>query len=556
MIKKTMDEEGQIEITEKELGLVKDILRTLTKTVKTFNVYPKDNPIYQKFATELFEKFNNFFESGDDLALTVAQFSLLYKENEVFRSEERTDNVALLLFADGIRQISFYKGITPEEITDFIDILRLTQKSETRDEDDIVTLLWEKNIKNMGYTAAEDTVDDDLVVEESLLADTIQQEETGETTINRASFQWRPTSLSSELRVEPLNDHEIGIVKNEFSVLEEKALLSSAVKLFFELLSYENNGDALPNIVHNLGKILDIRMKKKDIQGVMEILSGLKKLSALEQSEVIDNAIDRAGSAENLMILFNESSNNEEIRKYLLLLGPSGISRMIQVLGQLEDRKQRRLLCEVLAEIGRHNVDAFAEALTDERWFLVRNVVMILGMTKELAAVRLIEKTVGHPDFRVRREAVRALEGIQSDETKKLYLAALDDEDLAVRIISLKAMRRFKDPGLFQVLREKASREELKKRPFSEKRELLETIAVLGGEDAFPLLSDLFRKRWFVEKDEITEIRASAAYGLGLLGTHEALSLLEKERGSKKGLLRDACLNAMKESRQSGSNRK
>ena len=59
----------------------------------------------------------------------------------------------MLLFSDGLRQITFQKGITFDEISDFIDILRFAPKSEMSDTDDIVTLLWEKNIKNMGYAA-------------------------------------------------------------------------------------------------------------------------------------------------------------------------------------------------------------------------------------------------------------------------------------------------------------------------------------------------------------------------------------------------------------------
>ncbi len=76
-----MAEADPREVSEREPALVRDILRTLIKTVKTFNVYPKDNPIYRKFATELFEKFNSFFESGDELALDIEQFSFFYKEN-------------------------------------------------------------------------------------------------------------------------------------------------------------------------------------------------------------------------------------------------------------------------------------------------------------------------------------------------------------------------------------------------------------------------------------------------------------------------------------------
>ena len=218
--------------------------------------------------------------------------------------------------------------------------------------------------------------------------------------------------------------------------------------------------------------------------------------------------------------------------------------------------KQRKLLCEVLAVFGRHDVSIFSDALNDERWFLVRNIAMILGMTKEPAAVKHLEKAFRQPNLKVRREVVKALENIGSDDTKALFLVALNDEDSAIRLKALKALRRFKDPALFLTLKKNASIEELKKKPFEEKKEILETLAALGGGSAFPVLADLFRKKGFIEKDEITEIRASAAYGLGLINTPEALSLIEKETGSKKSMLREACIKALKEAQKSGNNRR
>lgn len=553
-----MEEKSLIkEADEKDPGLVRDIVKTLTKTVKTFNAYPRDNPIYQKFATELFEKFNVFFEHNNELPLDVERQSLLYKENEVYQSEERTDNIALLLFVDGIRQINFHKEITLEEIIDFIDILRRAPRSESDTDDDIVTLLWEKNINNMSYTAVEETVDDELVVEESLLQENSVQDSAGETTISGSSFQWRPMSFSSDFMIEPLSDEEKESVKVELSGIEETSLLSSSIELFFELLSNEKDNEAFPEIMRNLAKIVDLKMQKKDIHGIIEIMDRLKKIAVIyrdpKQSEIINNVLAKAGSIENLRILFAESLDSEDIRNYLLLLEKNAISNMLQILGELQDRKHRRLLCEVLAEVGRQDLSAFSEAIKDERWYLVRNVVMILGMIKEPTALKQIEMVLRHPDLRVRREAVRALEGIQAEYTNKLFLVALKDDDLTVRITALKAMRRFRDLNLFQAIKEKASREELKKKSYSEKREILETLAVLGGENAFPILSDLFKKRWLMEKDEITEIRACAAHGLGLIGTPEAVTLLEKEASSRKGLLREACLKALRESRQSGN---
>lgn len=553
-----MEEKNLTEKTnEKDLGLVRDIIRTLTKTVKTFNAYPKDNPIYQKFATELFEKFNAFFESNNELPIDIERYSLLYKGNEIYQSDERTDNIALLLFADGIRQIEFYKEITLEEVIDFIDILRLAPKSESDTDDDIVTLLWEKNIRNIGYTAVEDTVDDEFVVEETLLQENSGQDNAEATTISSSSFQWRPMSFSSEFRIEPLSGEEIETIKAELPDIEENSLLSSSVELFFELLANEKDNEAFPEIIQNLSKIIDLRMQKKDIKDIIGIMNRLKEISGIyhdaKQSEMIKNVLAKAGSIENLKILFAESAELEEIRDYLTLLEKNAIHNMLQILGELEDRKHRKLLCEILAEVGRKDIDAFAGAIKDERWYLVRNIAMILGMIKEPAAIKHIETVLRHPDMRVRREAVRALEGINAEDTNKLFLVALKDKDLTVRITALKAMRRFKDPNLFQAIKEKASKEELKKKSFSEKKEILETLAALGGETAFPILSGLFKKGWLLEKDETTEIRACSAYALGHIGTPEAISLLEKETESRKSLLREACLKSLRESRKSGN---
>lgn len=563
MLKKEMEEEGLgVEIDEKTLGLIRDIFKTLTKTVKTFNVYPNDNPIYRKFAADLFEKFSAFFEANEELPVEVRQHSLWYRENEVFHSEERTDNVALLLFADGIRQISFHRGLVPEEVVDFIEILMRSQRAETRDEDDIVTLFWEKNIKSMSYRAVEDTVDENLLLDEEIVWEgegPEQEESVGEGKVAESSAK---TAVPSFLRGVSLtvSTEELADMKGEASGLGEEFLLSSAAALFHELLSNEDAADVFPEVMLAFGRIIDTLVRKKDLKGITGILRTLRKIAEKygsgEQTEIIERVFAKAGNLETLRMVFRESEDNEHIREYLALLRKNQIPAMIALLGELEERRQRRLLCEVLAEVGRDDIDALSDAVDDPRWYLVRNLMMILGMTKMPAALGALEKGFSHPETRVRREAVRALESIPSEETKRLYLDAIGDTDVPVRMTALRALRRYRDPELYQKLKGIAALEDLRKRTFAEKKEIIEALAFWGGESAMPLVADLFRKRGLIEKEEITEVRASAAYGLGIIGTPEALSLLVKESASKKDILREACLKALKESPQSGIDRR
>jgi HEAT repeat protein len=449
--------------------------------------------------------------------------------------------------------------MTFDEITDFIDILRLAPKSEAADEDDIVTLLWEKNIRNMGYTAVEDTVDDDLAVEEGLAIEG-DRGESSETPAISSSAEGTARASASDLAPEPVTEDEILGVQNELMGVDEKFLLSSTARLLLDLLSREHDAEAFHPFVQNLGKIMEIRMQKNDLSGAMEIMNGLERISASydspKQREMISAVMARAGSPENLRTLFRVAQNPEDIRQYLMLLGRPMISTMIRTLGELQDRRQRKLLCEILAELGRQDIDALADGLSDERWYLIRNLAMILGMTKQPGAVRHIEKVLAHPDMRVRREAVRALDVIRTEDTKMLFLSVLGDVDQTVRMTALKALRRFRDTSLFQLLKGTVSAEELKNKSFAEKREILETLSALGGKEAFPLLSELFRKKGFMEKEDATEIRAAAAYGLGIIGSPEAFSLLEKEAGTRKDILREACAEALKVMRQDGDIRK
>lgn len=546
-----MDEGITKEITENELVLVSDIIRTIIKTTKTFNTYPIGNPIYQKFAGELFDKFSAFFESNDELAVDIEPYSVLYGENEIFRSEEMTDNIAMLLYADGLRQISFHKGITFDEIKDFIDILRFVPKSEATDEDDIVTLLWEKNIRNIGYTAAEDTVEDDLAIAEELFMEGVEWKTAEDSAIGTSAEGAVQVSPAGS-RLEPPSEANIRTIKNELQGIDENFLLSAAVELFLDLISYEHDVESFHLYVQNLGKIMDMNLQKKDIMGAMEILKGLDKISSAyntpQQQEMISTIMSRAGSRENLGILFRELDNTDNIRQYLSLLGRPLIPNMIQTLGELQDRRHRKLLCDILTELGGQDVDVFADALSDKQWHLLRNLAMIFGMTRQPGAVRHIEKILGHPEVRVRREVVRALDSIHTDETKNLFLSLLGDDDHTVRMTALRSLSRFNDPTLFKKLKETVSMEKLKEKPFIEKKTILEILAQLGGKDAFPLLSELFRKRGLIEREELTEVRAAAAYGLGIVRTPEALTLLEKESRSGKDILREACVRALKKS--------
>lgn len=531
-------------IEEKDLIRVGEIFKSMTKALKTFKAYLPNNPIYQKFAVELLEKFNSFFEMQDTLPLTVEQFSLLFNGKEVFHSEDRTDNIALMLFVDGIREICFHKGITLNEMISFVDIFKIASEGQNL-EDDVVTLLWEKNPEHITYSVSEGFIEEELPVGNELL-----MEETGDELAPMGAMYMDVVLVPSviDFEVLPVSPDELNAFHHEIQKFEDEGLFSEATDLFLELVKMEKDIGGLKELAQNVGKIIDILFEKNSIQRVIEILNRLRDMSesgiSSEHKKIIDEVIDRAGSEDKLRKLFSGDKNTESIQTYLLCLNKNAIPSLLNLLGELEDRKMRRHLCNILSILGKDAADAFVCGIHDRRWYLVRNTLMILGILKESEAIKYIEETLTHPELRVRKEAVKALELIGTEETKGSLMIALKDSDAGIRTAALRALRRFKDKKLFDIVKERILAGDFKERPYTEKKELFETLSETGGETAFPILSVFFEKKGLFRKVETEELRACAAYGLGILGTKESIVLLEKGMREKEGFLSDACKKA------------
>ena len=139
-----------------ELQKAKDVIAALTKAIKTSKLYPESNPIYQKFIEELSEKFNSYMEEHGNLKLRLTQFKLIYKDIEIYDNPDKLENIALKLFTDGVREITFHEGMEDIEILNFLDVLNANIDPEKTD-DDMVTLMWEKNFQHITYFVIEES---------------------------------------------------------------------------------------------------------------------------------------------------------------------------------------------------------------------------------------------------------------------------------------------------------------------------------------------------------------------------------------------------------------
>ena len=97
-----------------------------------------------------------------------------------------------------------------------------------------------------------------------------------------------------------------------------------------------------------------------------------------------------------------------------------------------EDRARRRTLLDVLGREAARDPQPVIERLADERWFVVRNLAVVLGRSANPQCVPAVRALMTHADHRVRVETLRSLSSLDSGSIEYLT-AALGDSHESVR---------------------------------------------------------------------------------------------------------------------------
>lgn len=225
-------------------------------------------------------------------------------------------------------------------------------------------------------------------------------------------------------------------------------------------------------------------------------------------------------------------------------LGPRSVFPLVERLAVAESIVARKNLSAALVEVGEEAVNLLAGKLGDERWYVVRNVAVILGEIGFEDSVGHLVACLEHPDGRVRREVLRSLSMIGSARAEEAVLPFINDDDPAVRrqaVVSLGTLRS----GLAVVpLVTLVTAGDPFLRALPLKKDAVLALGRIGDRRAVPgLVALLEGRRWFA-RNRWEDLMVSAAAALGQIGDPAALPALER-RSFEAGRLGAACRDAM-----------
>ncbi|HMI48518.1 MAG TPA: hypothetical protein VK481_07600, partial [Gemmatimonadaceae bacterium] len=128
---------------------VTDLLKAFVKAVRATQLYLPNNPMHARSLEVVRESFAALWIHTDEIEFHVVETRLEWEGRVVLDEVERTsDNIAWLLYKDGIRELKMLQGFELEELEVFFNLLQRVRKA-TDDDDDLLTLMWEREFVNL-----------------------------------------------------------------------------------------------------------------------------------------------------------------------------------------------------------------------------------------------------------------------------------------------------------------------------------------------------------------------------------------------------------------------
>jgi len=538
-----------------EIKEAKDLLQCIIKAKKTLRMYPDNNPIYVKTLDESYLKFKNFLDYKETFALKIRQNSILYDAEQIYSSAEKEDNLALFFFKDGLRELTFKKGLSHEELEEFLKITALDFEREVMDED-IVTLLWEKDFQNIQYIVDEAfLIDSEEEEYEAVAEKKIKEEVTDVNDLMRAYADGFQEEEFKGIAIVPLTDKDLQTLVKELEK-DTSDKIEKLVAILFEIVYQNEDKSDIENVFTFLKDVIQYCMKHGYISMVLNIMK--------EAGEVIDDP-HVSENDKKYMRMLSLYLGNEEIIALLTEFLDSGIEieegvfenlvayfeknaiePFVKYLGEMKTIRARKNVIDALISLGKKDIQMLARKLDDQRWYVVRNIIYILRKIGDRRAIDYLLKTVRHGDIRVRKEVIKALGELGGHEVVQTLRECLDNPDVQVRTAAVKAFGSIGSEPAKKILLDKISDKSFKGKGLEEKKEFFETIARWKDTEVFDFLVKVMKLKSFFNRSKIIENKACAAHGLGLLGNKDALPLLEKFKDSNNKLLRDFANSAIR----------
>ena len=533
---------------------IDNFLLDLYKVYKASSLYPSNHPSLLALYVKPFRDISAILDETEQVVIRYKKVDgFFWGDTPVARKTPAVRELGERLFQLRIQSVFFLRGLKLIELRSLIEVITSEQWA-IDNAGGCDALLHSKEVRCIWFNkidfgkileaqeeVSEKAADIETAVEKEGsgygggIYDFLEGEEMG----TDKSYHVASHDVKSPLPTQELPNAEAGGSEEE----EPPEDTDELIKRWRGERSYpefEKTGNILVGRVFEAGSQGDGAVITKILDAYLDAGEQIKEEEFIE---FISNRLDQMAAAKDpldvlLTLACDKSSKDARLIETIARLKGRAAGRVADRLATEDDIGARKTLNNILVRMGKEIIPQLLERLSDERWYVVRNTVRILGEIGESHGVEdALRSPLVHKDPRVRKETVRALSMIRGPETINLMKSVLDDSDGSVVELALVSLGLLGDEGSVQALIDLVET----RADSGVGREAVRALGRIGSRKAVTfLIKNLEKRGWFFGKRD-DDLKVMCVSALADAGTPDAVRALEAGLSSSRDAVRNAC---------------
>lgn len=538
-------------------ALVEEMLKVLVKGMRAHQLYLPNNPVYQRALENLRRAFLPLWSHVEEIAFSITEADFRWEGRVVMHEANKSESLPWLFFKDGIRELRLMKGFEEQEVVGLLDILKRVKKASP-EEDDLLTLIWEKDFTLLRYRFIDLTLENNNPIEASVPAER-------EPVPPPQQMEPEPEARPGIVRIEDLDatvhfldeqeiDYLRAEVHKEYASDVRRNVLAILLDIF-ELQTGKPVRDEISEILENFlmhllsaGHFSTVAYVLRESQ---ELAARARELEGTHRTKLVGlpDRLSAAGPLSNLLQAMDESAtvpNQTELNELFEQLRPSALGTLFTWLGKLQHTEVRAAIEIAAARLAAANTAELVKLIGSSDVEVAEESARRAGGLKTAAAVAPLGKLLTHEAAKLRLTAVQALAEINSAGALQQLERAVDDSERDVRVNAVRVLGARGQRGALPKVEAAVKGRSLRDADLTEKMAFFEAYGSLAAAAGVAFLDNLLNGKGFLGKREDSEVRACAAMALGKIGTGDAVDALQRAQADKDVLVRNAVNRAVR----------
>src|SRR6266849_2809465 len=540
---------------------VEELMQVLVKGLRATQLYLPNNPVYQRAVDNIKGAFRQVWQAADDLHFDIGETELRWEETVVYSQDNRGESIAWTLYKDGVRSLTFKRGVEDGEIVKFLGVLQQAKNLLADAPEDLLTLLWAQDFQFVSYTFRELVSEDAVPIE---AGETIPS--TPPTAVRQYVEEEAPPKREGLVSIDDfdttlyfLDEKEVAYLKGEAEREYQQDLRRNVLSMLFDLLELQTYATVRAELISILENFIPYLLGAGDFRSVAFILREthviLQRARELvpEHRQTLEHLPSRLSQSDALSQLLQSLDEaavhptEEELSELFQELRPEALSTLMVWIAKLHEPYVRDLVQGAAARLAQSNAAEVLKALASPDSAAQLEMVKLAGRLKLPGAPEGMERLLASEDRGLKLAVVEALTAISSPSAMRLLERAIDDADRDVRIAAVRFLGSRGYRNAAARIESMVTGSKLRNADLTEKMTFFEAFGAIVGAKGIPALEKMLASKGLLGRKEDPETRACAAMALGKVRTPEARAVLERAAQDKEPLVRNAVTRALRE---------